>query len=72
MTVRDYVDDMLLGQKWAVHVDFYDKQNEWVSMDTFHFSIPHTKCIWLDSEVKYFRIIKDEIVLCISKNQEKL
>ena len=40
MKVRDYVNDMILGQKWYVEVNFYDKQNEWVSVDTFELSIP--------------------------------
>lgn len=69
MKVRDYVNDMVQGQKWAVEVNFYDKDNEWVSVDTFEFSIPHTKCVWLDCEVRYFRAIGDRITLCIDNDK---
>lgn len=65
MKVRDYVNDMILGQKWYVEVNFYDKHNEWVSVDTFEYSIPHTKCKWLDNDVKYFRTCRDAILLVV-------
>lgn len=68
MKVRDYVNDMVLNQKWCVEVNFYDTHNEWVSVDTFEFSIPHTKCNWLDNEVKYFRVCNDTITLCVNSD----
>lgn len=64
MKVRDYVNDMVVGQKWSVEVNYHDKE-----VDTFEYTIPHTSCKWLDNEVRYFRAFGDGITLCIDDDK---
>ena len=74
MKVRDYVSDMIIGQKWAVEVCFFvTSPNEYESDEvedymTFHYQEGQPyKCDWFDNEVLYFRVIANEIVLCVNQ-----
>jgi len=91
MTVADYYNDMILGQKWAVEVettlvhcgaDYYETDGEGnavmkstepfedVCVETFHFSVPCGRCSYFKNEVRYFRVIDNEIYLCVKDFKE--
>lgn len=79
MKVKDYYNDMVLNQKWAIEVEevlvhnSLDSDKNFVESqtNTIHYSVPFKgKCEYLSSEVCYFRIVHDEIVLCIQDISE--
>lgn len=55
MKVKDYVRDMVLGQKWAIETDF----------DFFEYNIPHCKCPFLQCDVRSIKTYQNQIVLVI-------
>lgn len=55
MKVKDYVHDMILGQKWAIETD----------VDFFEFNTPHSKCPFLNCDVRFIKTYQNVLVLCI-------
>lgn len=42
-----------------------------VSVSTYHYSVPFVgRCRYLDSDVRYFRVVDDTIYLCIKEFDE--
>ena len=55
MKVKDYVHDMILGQKLAIETDF----------DFYEFNTPHSKCPFLECDVRSIRTCQNQLVLVI-------
>lgn len=77
MKVKDYYSDMVLNQKWAIEVTTVlchtclDESFDEVSVSTYHYSVPFIgRCRYLDSEVRYFRVVDDTIYLCVQEFDE--
>lgn len=74
MTVKDYYRDMVLHQKWGIEIDHYYESEEILEEDfeTIHYSVPCEKrCPYWDFEVRFFRVVDDEIILCIADEIRK-
>lgn len=44
--------------------------SETVCVETLHFSVPSGRCPYWNYDVKYFRVIDNEIVLCVRDFKE--
>lgn len=75
MTVRDYEHDMIDGQKFAVQVETtltHDTEEpfEEFNVETYHYTVPVLcRCPYYDDTVQYFRVIDNEIIFVVNRNQ---
>lgn len=72
MKVRDYVYDMVTGQKWCVVLDqlTWPSECEHDYFEISHYSIPHSRCKYLNYDVRYFKIIDNELYLYLKKSED--